>query len=432
MQKRLTNYWFYPLLVWLLGTLFYSYEFFQRAVPSDLATDLMKYFSVQAAGLSIIASSYYWAYVAMQLPAGVLVDRYGPKRLLLAAIALVAIGTFWFTTTHSILFATLARILVGLGSAFAFVCSLRLIANWFAPNRFAIYAGGTQFLGYMGAAAAGAPLGYFVLHFGWQQSLMATAIYGFILLGLVWLVVRDHPAGKTPIISSTKEPILSGLKAVIKKPQNWINGIYACTMMGPTSVFAALWGVPYLVNVDNINYELATGAVSMIFFGVAIGSPVFGWISDYFQLRRAPLIFASIGAIIVTTSILYVFGLPIWILYSLCFLFGFFQSAHVLNFAIAHEINRPGVCGAAIGFTNMVTVAGGAIFQPLVGLLLRLEWDGKIVSGVAQYTATNYHWSLLVLPIIQVIGLLIAIFLLRETHCKPKHERTIIKGPSQW
>ncbi|HLF67353.1 MAG TPA: MFS transporter, partial [Gammaproteobacteria bacterium] len=146
------------------------------------------------------------------------------------------------------------------------------------------------------------------------------------------------------------------------------------------------------------------------------------------RLRRLPLMIAALGAMLVTTAILYWSSVPIWALYILCFFFGFFQSAHVLNFAIAHEINRPAANGAAIGFTNMLTVVGGALFLPVVGIFLQYGWTGQKLNGVAEYSVADYHWSLVLLPTVQLLAFIIATVLLKETRCKPQYEQRAKRG----
>lgn len=417
----------YAWVVWVIAALFYAYEFFSRVSPNVMVPQLMHEFNVQAASLSLISSSYYWVYVIMQIPAGLLVDRYDAGKIMAIAIACVALGSFLFASVDNIVLGCIARGLIGFGSAFAFVCSLKLITQWFPAKWFALLAGTTQFLGYMGASLGGAPLAVVVTHIGWRFSVTVAAGFGLILAIVTWLVVRERDVKvqcKVQALNITKQKlrVWQVLLKVAHKPQTWFNGLYACFMMGPTSVFAALWGVPYLMNVDHLSKSVAAGATSMIFFGVAFGSPFFGWFSDKLQLRRPPLIVAAMGACIVTASILYIHNLPIALLYSLCFLFGFFQSAHVLNFAIAHEINRPAIAGAAISFTNMLTVIGGALFQPLIGLFLVLGWDGLKLNGIAQYSIHNYQTSLMLLPIVQALAFIIALFIIKETHCKPKHD----------
>lgn len=411
----------YPWLIWSLAAIFYAYEFFQRVSPNIMVPELMHAFHVQAAGIGLMGSCFYWAYVIMQIPAGLLVDRFGAHKLLSVAIISLMVGTFLLSISTNIYLASAARGLIGFGSSFAFVCTLKLITRWFPATKFALLAGLTQFIGYMGASLGGAPLSYVVHQIGWRASMSYTAVFGAILATAVILVIRERP--KQTIKEEVTEQsldIVSSLKTVSKKSQTWLNGLYACFMMGPTSVFAALWGVPYLVNVNGLSHQIAAGATSMIFFGVAFGSPCFGWLSDKLQLRRSPLIYAAIGALIVTSTILYWHNAPIWAIYGCCFLFGFFQSAHVLNFAIAHEINNPKATGAAIGITNMLTVIGGALFQPLVGLFLVLGWHGLTNHGIAIYSLSNYQWSLSLLPAVQCLALIIAVFLLKETHCRPK------------
>ena len=406
--------------IWLVATLFYAFEFYQRVSPSELVSQLTTYFDINATGLAIFGSAFYWAYALMQIPAGLMVDKYGARRMLSFGAAVVGLGTIAFVSTHNVWAASSARFLVGLGSAYAFVGSLKLIANWFPSTHFALLAGMANFIGYLGGTMAGKPLEWLIKQVDWHNLVIMSGLIGLGLAILIWLVVRDAPPKNLyKKRAAGNINLLRGLKEVLAKPQTWYNGLYGGLMVGPTSTFAALWGVPYLTHVDHVDKSVAATAVSIIFIGVAIGSPLSGWISDKLQLRRMPLIVAAFGALFTTLAIMFWVDINTPLLYVLCFLFGVFQSTHVLNFAICHEINRPAASGSAIGFTNMAVMLGGALFQPIAGLVMDWNWQGHIgAKGVHLYLPHTYELGLIVLPIAQVAAILIAIFLLRETHCK--------------
>lgn len=150
MQKNKKLQWF-PWLVCMLGALFYCYEYYLRIAPSVMTADLMRAFAISAAALGNLTAFYYYAYTPMQLPVGILMDRYGPRRLLVIAVLCCALGSYLFTQTSHIGIAQLGRFLVGFGSAFAFVGVLKLSALWLAPERFAFMSGFATTLGMLGA-----------------------------------------------------------------------------------------------------------------------------------------------------------------------------------------------------------------------------------------------------------------------------------------
>ena len=409
----------YAWVVWIFATLFYAYEFFQRVMVADIVKPLSQAFHTTAASLGIIGSAYYYGYALMQIPAGMLVDKFGTRYCLTIGALLVAIGSFIFGIAPNVTTAALARLLVGIGSSTAFVGGIKLVSVWFPPKRFALIAGLTNFIGYLGGSLAGAPYGWLLNYINWRTATLASAVFGLALAMSIYLIVRNKPKAKRYRGKLHKTSAWQSVKYVAKKKLNWWNGLYTLLIVGPTSAFAALWGTPYFQHVDHLSLQKAAFAITIILLGVAVGSPVNGYISDRLGLRRAPLVVAAFFSMICTSAVLYWTSAPLSILYILSFLFGFFQGAHVANFAIASEINRPAAHGAAIGFTNMATMLGGAILQPLIGLMLNLLWHGHKVHGVAVYLPVTYEYALAIIPITQLLALLVAIFFLRETHCKP-------------
>src|ERR1700722_8240175 len=139
-----------PWLVCGLGALFYCYEYLLRIAPSVMTADLMQAYHINATALGNLVAFYYYAYTPMQLPVGVLMDRYGPRRLLTFACLACALGSYLFAHAFHIEFAQFGRFMVGFGSAFAFVGVLKLATIWLPPRRFAMVSGLTTSLGMIG------------------------------------------------------------------------------------------------------------------------------------------------------------------------------------------------------------------------------------------------------------------------------------------
>lgn len=407
-----------PWLVWLLAVGFYAYEFLQRVSVSVYLNQMLHDLNTDAANMGMMSACYYYAYAIMQLPAGTLVDRFGPKRLVLCGITLVVVGTLWFSNIDSVIAGSIARFLIGAGSAFAFVCTLQFIILWFPQTRFAQLAGATNFMGYMGATLGEVPLAIAVHHFGWRKTALITTTFGIILFIFIAIIIKDKPV---PHRKSTKHPhkqklpnVFTGLKAVLSHRRNWFNGIYCGLVVGPTSAFAALWGIKFLTNVDHVTQKAAAGALSTIFLGVAIGSPIFGWLSDRMQKRQTFLSMAAFGGIICTSAIIFANQLSLPVLYTVSIGFGFFQSAHVLCFANAKDDNHRHFSGTAISFINMALIIGGAVLQPTIGVLL--DWLNKSqTTHHTFYSAASFHTALLILPVCQLIAFAIATLFLQDT-----------------
>ncbi|MDF1759497.1 MAG: MFS transporter [Coxiellaceae bacterium] len=407
-----------PWIVWLLAVGFYAYEFLQRVSISVFLSQMLTDLQTNAARIGLLSSCYYYAYAIMQLPAGTLVDRYGPKKLVLTGLILVVIGTLWFSTINSVGAGAAARFLIGMGSAFAFVCTLQFIIIWFPQGRFAQLAGLTNFMGYIGATAGEVPLAMAVHKIGWRDTAFYTVFIGILLFILIAVIVKDKPVPhKLSPSCHHKQKIPSmfkGLQHVLGNARNWFNGAYCGLMVGPTSAFAALWGLKFLVTADHVSHKIAAGALSIIFFGVAVGSPLFGWLSDRINKRQIFLIFSAILGLICTALIIFINDMPVALLYTICFLFGFAQSAHVLTFANAKDSNHRNYSGTAISFVNMSLIIGGALLQPIIGILLDWVQNQDSVTLTNVYSASSFHIALAVIPLCQLAAFVIALLFLKD------------------
>jgi sugar phosphate permease len=416
------------LLSWVicgLGAVFYCYEYFLRITPGVMTTELMNAYHLKGGEFGNLSAFYYHAYVPMQIAVGLMMDRYGPRRLLTLACVLCAIGTYLFAGPFGFGFAEFGRFIVGFGSAFAFVGALKLATIWLPPNRFALVSGIIMCLGMTGAMIGDVLLREMIDAIGWQTTIYVSAVVGLVLAVILWLVVRDsspdHPDHHSHVIDF--KTVLKGLMMALKNPQVWLVGSVGFLLYLSLSAFAELWGIPYLEQAQGLTRTHAAYANAMIFLGWAVGSPAWGWFSDFIQLRCLPLMIGSIGALILVSILLYVPNVPIPLIYVILLLYGVLSSAQILVFAICHEATKMRVAGTAIALTNMIVMIGGNVFQPVIGKLLDAEWSDKIVSGARVYSDHAYQMALSVIPIGLVLSIII-IFFIRETHCSmdvPEH-----------
>ena len=196
-----------------------------------------------------------------------------------------------------------------------------------------------------------------------------------------------------------------------------MNAIYVGCAYAPVAVFGELWGVSFLTRVYSLSTEVAASVVSTMFIGWAIGSPLIGAISDRIGKRIPMMIISGFASLILLSIILYVPNLPLAFLYVLMFLFGALNTGVSVSYAVSGEINVRKIAGTSVSFANMASVLVGMMFQPIVGWLLDVNWDGKMVNGVHYYSAVDYRWAML-----SLIGCLIvccvSVFFIRETNCK--------------
>ncbi|WP_302473946.1 MFS transporter [Legionella sp. PL877] len=408
---------FTAYIIFLLSASFYLYEFILQVAPSVMAEPMMKTFNVSAAGFGIVSAFYFYAYAPMQLPAGLLFDRYGPRKLMTCALILCAVGSFFFASTSSLLTAALGRFLIGIASAFSFIGVLVLVSRWFPPHQFALLAGIAQLMSSVGAMFGEMPLAALIELVGWRNASFILALIGLFLATLIWLVIRDYPdqATQTP----PKRQFIDEwyrLLSVCRRSYTWLTGAYAFSIWTPIAVFAALWGVPYLQQKYQISVLMASGLCSMIWLGIGVGSPLLGWISDRFYRRRLALTLSSFFGLTATLILLYLPDVPVSWMYAVLFLLGLGAGGQTVSFAVVKDNNPPELVGTASGFNNLSVLLGGAIFQPLVGIILNYSNHWTLANEVPVYSLQSYNKALLVMPCCYLASLIIALFLLKESH----------------
>ncbi|MCE3237924.1 MAG: conserved rane protein of unknown function [Gammaproteobacteria bacterium] len=414
-----TRYALIPWFICGLGALYYCYEYFLRISPSVMMHELMKAYNLTGVEVGSLSAFYYHAYVPMQIIVGLLMDRYGPRRLLAMACMCCALGTYLFVGSRSLAIAELGRFFVGFGSAFAFVGALKLATIWLPPNRFALISGIITSLGMIGAMLGDIALRSLVDNMGWKTTTYFSAVVGVFLAITIWIIVRDvNPSPTHPHYHTEQHNfrwLLNGLWRTLKNKQIWFNGMIGFLLYISLSAFAELWAISYLEQAHGFSKLYAANASAIIFLGWAIGGPCWGWFSDFVERRCMPLLVASIAALIVVCVLLYMPHLSFLMVYFLLFIFGFLSSAQILVFAICREVTHFKIAGTAIALTNMFVMIGGNLFQPVIGKLLDLGWSGAMVDGTRVYSVFAYQVALSVMP----IGILIAIILIyfvRETH----------------
>ncbi|MGC1182271.1 MFS transporter [Legionella sp.] len=412
-----------PWIVWGLACLFYFYECLLQVSPGVMSQELMRDFSVTSQTLGMLSGIYFYSYAAMQLPGGVLMDYFGPHRLLTLATLVCAVSTIAFGMTDNFFMACVARLMIGFGSAFAAVGTMKLAANWFPAQRFALLTGLMVTLGMLGAIGGEAPLALLIDSYGWRQSMMIMGIIGLILSVLIFVIAQDTPKNHDLAIHhlpEEEELLLPSLITLMKNKQLWLVACYGGLMYMATPVFCGLWGVPFLMNKMMLTKAVAANYISLVFVGWAIASPLWGIYSNRIGLRKPPMYIGCVGALI--CSILFIFA-PInspFVMQFLLFAFGIFSAGFLPAFTVAKELCKKKYVATGLSFMNMMNMIGIALAQPFIGYILDKLWEGELNGTVRVYPIHAYHIGLAIIP----LGMLIALIILpkiKETYCQSVH-----------
>jgi MFS family permease len=401
-----------PLLGWLSCAVFFFYAWVLRVAPSVMVEELMRDFAVGAGVLGHLSAAYYYGYAGMQIPVGLLLDRFGPRRLTTVAALVVAGGCVLFACAASLTAATAGRFLIGASAAFSLVGSMAVAGRWFRPDRFAVLAGLAMAMGMAGGVFGQAPLRLAIEASDWRTTQLLLAAGGAALAVACWLTVRDRWRGSGGIGS-----VFSGLAAVLSHRQTLLIAIVGLGTSAPLLAFAGLWGVPFLETTYGLSRASAAALTSAIFVGWGIGAPLIGWVSDRIGRRWMPLMAGLTLQTAALALLIYVPNLPWVALACLCFMVGFLGSAQILCFALVKENHPIALSGTAIGLLNGVVTGAGAFFQPLVGVLLDMMWTGETVLGARVYQPQAYGFAFLSLVACCLAGALCMLGV-RETYCR--------------
>jgi len=395
----------YAWLVISLCAFFLFYKYVLQVSPSVMTQDLMSAFGVNGAGLGNLAATYFYAYLVVQLIAGPLLDRFSPRYLTVVAIGVCALGAFAFATTQSLFAAGLARALMGAGAAFATVSYLKMSALWFRADQVAFVDGLLASAAMIGALCGQVPLTLMVDNAGWRDSLVYCGVFGGVLALLFLLTVKD----RGPIVQTANAPRplirWQDILALLKTKKNWLLALYSGLAFTPVAVLGGLWGNPFFEEAHHLTTTEAASFTSLLFLGVAIGSPLLGYLADRAHARLTVMIVGTGIALVSLMLVIYVVSLPLWLFGTLLFIFGLGTGVFMLSYPLGKELNYLGLAATVVAFINTGDALLGSFTEPVIGKLLDFFWQGKVVNGAHYFSTLDYQLALSLLPIYLLVAL---------------------------
>lgn len=403
------------ILVYIIVALFLVFEMAIQVAPSVMTSDLMHDLNLGTFDLGLMSGFYFYTYAAMQIPSGLLFDRYQPKIIIAISIVICSLGSLLFGLATNYYLGCFARLLTGLGSAFAFVSVLVVASDLFHSKYFALLTGITQMLAAFGAMLGQMPVSILVKELGWRNTMFSLSGVGLILAALVWFLMNyerncKELNGHFSAVPSVKD----ALKNILSNKQTWFIALYALLLWAPMSGFASLWGVQFLAKTDNLSPTSAAFYCSLMWLGLAVFSPLLGMFATSINNKLLPLIIASsIGFI----SFGFILDMKLSGLFlGLCLLLaGGACSGQSLSFALIKDNNSNAVKATALAFNNMAVVISGAIFQPLIGHLIS---KNSFNNGTNMYSLGEYKFGLSVIILAYLGAALISIFFIKDRMIK--------------
>ncbi len=408
-----------PWVVCLSSALFFFFVFIQINMFNAVSPALMSAFSINAEQLGQISAAYFYGNVGFLFAAGLILDRFSTKRLILVTLSLCIVGTFLFSLATGFWSAWLSRVLVGIGGAFCFLSSVRIVSRWFPPRRMALVIGLIVTMAMVGGMVAQTPLTLLTDHLGWRQALWIDSVIGVAMVMLVWAFVKDAPADYD-VAAEQKHvsdlSMLASIKQVLKNSQNWYAGLFTSMLNLPVFLLGAMWGGLFLMEMHGLTRAAASTVTMMIFVGMIFGAPFFGWLSDRMRKRRPAMILGAAVTILSLLAIIYWPHLSYNGLLALFLILGFTSGSQVLGYPVVAESNPIALTGTAEGMASTMIMAGG-FTQPLFGWVMDLGWHHQYLHHLPVYSSLSFNHAMLIMPIAAILGLVMCL-LAKETNCQ--------------
>jgi nitrate/nitrite transporter NarK len=373
--------------VWGLAVFAYAVAVFHRGSLGVAAVDAQHRFGASAAELSLFSVLQLAVYASLQVPVGVLLDRFGTRAMVAAGGLVMAAGQLLLGTSTDISLAVLARGLVGAGDAMTFISVLRLIPTWFAPRRAPVITQLTGILGQLGQVAAAYPLVTLLRTFGWEPAFVGAAAVSVVVALAVLAALRDSPAGTSVERTRISVPdVRRVLGETWREPGTRIGLWTHFVAQFSGNVFALLWGYPFLVVGEGLSPATAGVLLSLlVLVGMGVG-PTLGTLAAAWPLRRSILVFAIVGASagVWTVVLLWPGRAPLWLLVLLIVILASNGPGSLLGFDYARTENPPARLGSASGIVNV-----GGFVASLISILA----IGTILDALTPGSSTDYSLS---------------------------------------
>lgn len=385
----------------MVGVLFLLFQFFLQLSSGIVVGAIMHEENISALSAGLLSSAFYYVYTTFQIPVGILFDRYNARSLLSINAALCAIGCFVFASGYTLPILFLGRLIIGAGSAFAFIGLSHLLRQHFPLKQYAFMIGLSETLGFTATVLGMIGMGSLISHFGWRYFITIAGIIGFLIASLCWIYIPSN----SPLPTS-RHQYKRQLIPILKNKLAWFNGLFVCLEFSVITVFGAMWAVPFLQLKLHCTIKTASILTSMILLGAGLSCPLLGQISIHLTKRKPLIHFSCLLTAVLFIIVLYVPTQNILFTGFLMFAIGLSCGAYMLAYSIANELAPPEFLSTCTGFTNTLAMLSAPLLQPLVGFIL-----DRLSNYQDQYSLTDYQIALLIIPFALVLASVFTCFL---------------------
>lgn len=366
-------------LIWSVALAVYVLAVFHRTSLSVAGLAATERFDLTASQLGAFTMLQLLVYAGMQVPVGLLVDRFGPRAILTCGLVVITLAQAGFAVATSYPAALAARVLVGLGDAMTFICVLRLVSSWFPPRRVPLLTQLTGSTGQVGAILAAVPMTWALSELGWTGAYLVAAAAGPVLLVLLlWLVhdtVEQRHVWGHPM---TRRALFRNLRESWAQPGTRLGFWVHFSTPFSAHLLALLWGFPFFVLSEGTSPAYAGTLLSLIVVASVAAGPALGWAVSHHPWHRSSVALGSVAAVAaVWTAVLAWPGpAPMWLLVVLVLVCGAGAPASMIGFDVARTSNPPARLGSASGIINQGGFVAALVAVVALGWVLDLRTPG--------------------------------------------------------
>ena len=389
-------------LIWVVALTVYVLAVFNRSslgVAGLLAADR---FGIAATQLAFFSVLQLIVYAGLQVPVGVLLDRYGSRAMLLSGLVLLTVGQVVFAVSTSFATAVAARAVLGAGDAMVFVSVLRLVTAWFLVRQTAMVTQLTGQIGQLGAIIAAAPLSLALHSLGWTRTFALGSTVGVVLMVAVAVLVKDSPYPRTEPVLIKMRALAGVLRSVWGNPGTRLGMWSHFTPQFSATVFALLWGFPFLVSGQGLSAETASTLLMVMTGWIIVSGLLLARLVRKLPFYRSWIVLAIVGAIAAVWTVVLVWPgqAPLWLLVVLVCVTGTGGPASMVGFDLARSFTPDERLGRATGMVNVGGFLASLLTVALIGIVLDLREPG----GMAAYGLDDYKAAMSVQYIFWTLG----------------------------
>lgn len=391
-------------LIWSVSLAVYILAVFHRSSLGVAGIIASERFEISATSLATFTVLQLVVYAGMQVPVGVLLDRYGSRTMLLCGLALMTVGQFGFAFAESFAAAVASRAVVGAGDAMVFVSVIRLVTVWFLVRQAPMVTQLTGLSGQLGAIAAAGPLSYLLHELGWTRAFALTSSVGVLLLVAVVVLVKDSPYRRSDVVAIKLRALAQSVRTVWGNPGTRLGMWSHFSSQFSATVFALLWGYPFLV--QGLGWT-AKGAATLLMAMTAwavLSGLVLARLVSRLPYYRSWIVVGVVLAMVVpwTAVLLWPGAAPDWVVVVMAFATASGGPASMVGFDLARSFTPPHETGRANGLVNVGGFTASLLTMALIGMVLDLSASG----GMDSYTLGDFKLAMAVQYLFWAVGVI--------------------------